>query len=357
MTGRSGRWRGTDHYDWLSAYLYARGIAVATRTMMSSISGSLALILATVLVLSGGPHRPISLTMTWTAFAIGVVGAVLWAVRWPTWKQSLIFGLATNCSIALACLAHPNSQAALMGCIAFATSGAYIAFFHGARVVAYNFVVAATVSVFEAVRLGMSGHPALAVLGLFLILEVNIATPLAIHTLVRALGIDLLSADRDPLTGLLNRRAFHRKLFGLVIARDEVDVYLMVALVDIDDFKSVNDRYGHAAGDQALVEVAQALRATVRESAAIARSGGEEFLIADISSIADPRPLAQRICTAIAALPTAITASVGTACAPLADLHDGAHIPLIDELVRAADSAMYHAKRNGGNRIHHHETS
>lgn len=128
----------------------------------------------------------------------------------------------------------------------------------------------------------------------------------------------------------------------------------MVALIDLDNFKALNDNHGHSAGDEALVQVAQALRANTRDTAVIARSGGEEFLIADTSSALDPTPLAQRICDAVAALPALVTASVGTACAPLDDVYDGTHQPLIDHLVTAADAAMYRAKRNGGNRFHHH---
>jgi diguanylate cyclase (GGDEF)-like protein len=257
----------------------------------------------------------------------------------------------------LACLAHPVPLAALLGCVAFATSGAYIAFFHTTRFVLYNFGVAACVGVIEAVRLAASGSVALAGVDLWLVLQINIALPFAIQWLVRALGVDLLRADRDPLTGLLNRRAFQHKVLGLLAVRGTGDAYLFVALVDLDNFKALNDNHGHSAGDRALVQVAKALQSTTRNTAIIARSGGEEFVIADTMSSLDPTPLAQLICDAIAALPVRVTASVGTACTPLGDVYDGGHQPLIEQLVTAADAAMYHAKRSGGNRIHHHSTS
>ena len=125
----------------------------------------------------------------------------------------------SNTSIALACLAHPNPLAALMGCIAFATSGGYIAFFHTTKYVLYNFAVAASVALVEASRLASSGHVALSGVDLWLVLQVNIALPVAIQTLIRALGTDLVHADQDPLTGLLNRRAFQHKTLGLLMAR------------------------------------------------------------------------------------------------------------------------------------------
>lgn len=293
------------------------------------------------------------MAMTWVAVAGGAAGVALWVWRWPTRAQSIAFALVTNTAIALACLAYPNSLAAVLGCIAFATNGAYLAFFHSTHLVLYNFVVAAAVGVTQATRLAMEGHVALAAVDLYLVAQINIAMPLAIHILVRELGNDLVHADLDPLTGLLNRRAFHHKTLRLLMARPATNRYLVVGLVDLDDFKAVNDAHGHSVGDQALVDVAQALRVAAGETAVIARSGGEEFLIADTAPTGDPSKLAQRICDAVAAQPARVTASVGTVCATLDNARDGAHKVLVDQLIEAADEAMYRAKRNGGNQSHH----
>jgi len=349
-----GWWRQSDHYDWLSGYLAARGMSTPTRALMAFIVASFALCLAALLASRDGPCGTVQVAMTWVAVAGGVGGAVLWMWRWPTRLQALAFAMVVNTSIALACLAHPNPLAALTGCIAFATSGAYIAFFHPTGLVLYNLVVAAGVGLIEALRLTVAGHPALAGVDLWLVVQVNIALPLAIQILVRALGADLVGADRDPLTGLLNRRAFQHKTLGLILARRSLDAYLAVAVIDLDNFKALNDKHGHTAGDQALVHVAQALLATAGYTTVIARSGGEEFHIANTSATKDPTALAQRICAAIAASPARVTASIGTACARLGDHTNDSHQSLIDELVSAADAAMYQAKRRGGNQIHHH---
>ncbi len=324
--------------------------------MMASISASLSLCLVVLLVSTDAPLGALPVAMTWTAFAGGVAGAILWIVRWPTHGQSVAFAVATNTSIALACLAHPNPLAALIGCIAFATSGAYVAFFHTSKYVFYNFTVAAVVALYQAARLAAEGHAGLAAVDFFLVLQVNIALPLAITVLIRALGNDLAHADSDPLTGLLNRRAFQHQVLGLLLARPAPNMFLLVVVIDLDNFKAINDRYGHAAGDQALVQVARALRSSTRETAIIARSGGEEFIVVDTSYASDPAPLAKRLCEAIANLPIPATASVGTAYAPLHHAHDGAYQSLIDNLITAADEAMYNAKRLGGNRSHHHGT-
>ena len=347
------RWWGQpSHYDWLSGYLHARGWSGATRALMASIASSLALGLFALLVTSDGPHGAVPVAMMWAAFAGGVGSAALWTVRWPTEMQSVTFALVNNTSIALVCLVFPEPLAALLGCVAFATSGANLAFFHTSKYVCYNFALAACVAAIAAGRVAASGHPAIAGVDLAVVLQVNIALPLTIRVLIRALGNDLLHADLDPLTGLLNRRAFQHQALGLLLARPVPDMFLLVVMVDLDNFKALNDRYGHAAGDRALSAVGQALRASTRDTAVIARSGGEEFVIADTSLSSDPKPMAARICSAIAHLPNPVTASVGSAAAALHGVHDSDLQPLIERLVDAADAAMYNAKRNGGNRIH-----
>ncbi|GLP73105.1 hypothetical protein TUM20983_02150 [Mycobacterium antarcticum] len=348
-------WLQPSHYDWLSGYLGARGMSGATRAMMASIAGSLAACLVALLASSDGPRAHLPVAMMGMAFVGGVAGAILWTLRWPTPQQSVAFALVTNASIALACLAYPDPMASLVGCIAFATSGGYIAFFHTSKFVVYNFAVAAVVAVHAAVRMAEQGHVALAGVDLFLVLQVNIALPLAIQVVIRALGNDLVHAHLDPLTNLCNRRAFHLEVLGLLVARPSLDMFILVAVIDLDDFKNINDSHGHVVGDRVLVEVANALRASAHDTAVIARSGGEEFIVADTSRTGDAAPLANRICEAIAELPISVTASVGTACAPLEGVPARQHKPLLEYLIGAADNAMYQAKRSGGNGFHHHD--
>jgi len=88
-------------------------------------------------------------------------------------------------------------------------------------------------------------------------------------------------ATTDPLTQLLNRRGFDEELARVlaVTARRQTPHAGMLVLVDLDDFKQINDSYGHAAGDACLIHVADRLRATVRKSDAVARLGGDEFAV------------------------------------------------------------------------------
>ncbi|WP_297734856.1 GGDEF domain-containing protein [Mycobacterium sp.] len=214
-------------------------------------------------------------------------------------------------------------------------------------------MLAGAAGALEAARLIAAGHATLAFTGYFLVLELNVVVPLAIHIVVRALGVDLLRADRDPLTGLLNRRACDRAIIGRMLAgRDHM--FLAVAMVDLDHFKAVNDSRGHAAGDEALVAAARAITAVCQDSAVIGRIGGEEFLIADVVSTERPQGWGHKLCDAVATIPASVTASVGTATLALRSVGCDDAERALRQLVVDADTAMYEAKRCGGNQARHH---
>jgi diguanylate cyclase (GGDEF)-like protein len=152
-------------------------------------------------------------------------------------------------------------------------------------------------------------------------------------------------ASTDALTGLYNHRTFHDRIREeLVRASAEHDTVALVML-DLDDFKKVNDVYGHGVGDQVLLLVADALRASVRASDVVCRVGGEEFAIVmpsgDLRSAA---ALAERVGeelgTIDAAAAGSLTASTGIAVGPL-------HAANPRELVACAEAAMMTAKTRG----------
>ena len=125
-------------------------------------------------------------------------------------------------------------------------------------------------------------------------------------------------------------------------------------MIDLDCFNQLNDNYGHSTGDDALVSVARALGDSTDDTAVICRSGGEEFVIADVWHPDEVGRRAQQLCEVIAALPFGITASVGTAGIHAA-YRTVDRVELLADLIAAADAAMYVAKRRGGNRADHHE--
>ncbi|ORW33176.1 diguanylate cyclase [Mycobacterium paraense] len=346
-------WRQPDHFDWLTGYLQAHGLSANTRRVLAGVSASLALWPVNVLWGQTPFYPRVALTVSTLAGLVGLGMALVWLSRWPTRRQSIVFAMTGSASVAAGCLWQTEPIVALMACSALAVPGGYVAFFHTGRYMALNFCLAGAVGAFEVVRLVFAGDATLAFTGYFLVLELNVIVPFAIQIVVRALGVDLLRADRDPLTGLLNRRACDRAVIGRILAGSD-HMYLAVAMVDLDRFKAVNDSQGHAAGDKALVAAARALTAACLDTSVIGRVGGEEFLIADVVSAEPPHGWGHRLCRAVAAIPAPVTASVGTATLPLRSVGCDDAERAFRQLVAEADTAMYEAKRCGGNRARHH---
>jgi diguanylate cyclase (GGDEF)-like protein len=343
-------WGQPDHYVWFSSYLQARRMVGITRAVMVVTSASLTIIPFALLWSSAPPDGVVRIVLSILSVVVGTGCALLWIVRWPSRSESIAFAITASASIAMAVLSQSDPSIALLACTAFVTVSAYIAIFHTAFLMVANAVVVVVIPIVPAVALATNHDVVRALCEYGLMVVVNIAVPFGIQIIVQALGVDLLNADRDPLTGLLNRRAFYERTGQLVAAHGYSDSHLVVAMIDLDRFKLLNDTEGHAAGDRVLIAVGHGLREHTRASAIVGRVGGEEFLVADV--FVDPRQaaLGQRLCDAVADLPYEITASVGIASARC-DQFVGRHDPnlVINALIASADGAMYDAKRNGGN--------
>ncbi len=157
-------------------------------------------------------------------------------------------------------------------------------------------------------------------------------------------------ASTDALTGLPNRRAMNETLKRMAALAGRTTQPLAAIAFDLDRFKSINDRYGHEAGDAALSAVGESLREHLRESDFAARIGGEEFLVlAPDTDVEGARVLAEKLRDAmgredVAPLLEPLTASFGVAVIPF-------HATSGEALVRRADSACYLAKERGRNRV------
>jgi diguanylate cyclase (GGDEF)-like protein len=158
-------------------------------------------------------------------------------------------------------------------------------------------------------------------------------------------------AERDELTGLLNRRAIVRKAVEFLSRAREGKGTLIIGLIDLDHFKSINDRFGHAVGDQLLQRFAAALRTSLHTREVFGRYGGEEFLVLFPDSTMDQaRQASERLRTGLRDQrlrvddqDVTVTISLGLASYESGDV-------LFDQIARRADIALYVAKTQGRDR-------
>jgi diguanylate cyclase (GGDEF)-like protein len=185
------------------------------------------------------------------------------------------------------------------------------------------------------------------------IVSLSVIATLAAAILVaqRRIAVLVSLAEHDELTGLFNRRASLTRAYRSFHSRGDARKFA-VAMIDLDYFKSINDRFGHGAGDLLLRHFASLTRASVRSGDFVGRIGGEEFLIVMPDADAETaRLVVERLRTATRALPLtfgdnrlSISFSAGVAYVEPQD--DG-----IDGLIQRADGALYAAKNSGRDRV------
>jgi diguanylate cyclase (GGDEF)-like protein len=165
-------------------------------------------------------------------------------------------------------------------------------------------------------------------------------------------------AYNDPLTGLPNRRLLLDRLEYQLAASSRSGRYGALLFIDMDNFKTINDTFGHEAGDQVLKEVARRLLANVRESDTVARLGGDEFVVildglgdtADAAA-AEAAELGNKILDKLAR-PYRLDVQLCTSTPSIGIAMFRGHAASTDQLLRRADEAMYQAKSAGRNRLH-----
>ena len=166
----------------------------------------------------------------------------------------------------------------------------------------------------------------------------------------RAVRFYKMAAATDPLTEVLNRRGFLQGA-ALVMERSRASLApVSVLAFDLDHFKSINDRWGHAVGDTILQLFATVARRTMRADDVIGRFGGEEFVAILPGTLTDAAAVAERVRTAFAAAGAeldgrqiVVTVSAGVAC--------GSPLATVEALIGRADAALYRAKVNGRDRV------
>jgi diguanylate cyclase (GGDEF)-like protein len=345
-------WSQPDQFEGTTTFLRQRGMLRSAQMIMTVVAGSSVLVPLTVLPIQNQPSA-LEAVAGGVAATFTVGATVLFLTRWPTRQESQAGVVIGALGIGGWSLVQPTPGLAALACTAMAVTGGYIAFFHSPRLLLFNAAVALAITTTAALRLAREVNITTAASVFWLNTFLNLSIPLGIWGMSRAIGMYAQRSEEDALTGLLNRRAFTDAVSNRLANAPPAHTHLAVAMVDLDNFKRINDTHGHAVGDRALRAVAELLREHTPADTVVCRAGGEEFLVALTSVISDVRPLAAEFCTAVAGLSPKVTASVGTVSAALHLLTGPDGECLVEELVMIADSAMYAAKRNGGNQAYH----
>jgi diguanylate cyclase (GGDEF)-like protein len=189
-------------------------------------------------------------------------------------------------------------------------------------------------------------------LGAIALLSILLAIPLA-RLAARDVGSLHTAAHRDSLTGLVNRRTFEKHGAVLIASARRRRRSVGALMVDIDHFKQLNDTYGHHAGDEVLEAVAGRISHSVAKTDLVARLGGDEIaLLLGGADLAASQSVAARLRNAVTASPIStnrgpiyVTVSIG------ASATGGADRARLEDVLKAADRALYASKRAGRDRI------
>lgn len=212
----------------------------------------------------------------------------------------------------------------------------------------------AVIAAFLAVVPSLQSEPALSSALMVLRVAVRIAAFLFIAATItrfrRSYDHELFHAHRDRMTGTLNKEVFHRRCAKLIEAAGHTGQTLLLIILDLDDFKAVNNREGHLAGDEVLRAFANGVSSIMRREDLIGRIGGDEFaLLIRVPSIAEGQGFARdihaRLSAVLAGSPYPVTCSMGALLIPPEASRDAR------ELMQAAAQAMYRAKHSGKNAI------
>ncbi|MDJ0392139.1 GGDEF domain-containing protein [Rhodococcus sp. G-MC3] len=342
-------------YEWMTEFQNTHPSGKVIRLIVAMSTINIAIMSFMSIFAVGGPTGPGATWLTLTLCTTNLIIAALWALRpFPGRLGVVSFAVYSDVGVTAA-LSMLDLRNSLLGCVLFAVVGAFVTFFVSPRWVMMHLAFASTVTLTFGALLYFRGD----VDTITLIVQTNVvllgivSIPVTSHIFLTTLSDDARSSVLDPLTGLLNRRGLDAALDDLW-ARGRLDGQCAtVVVVDIDNFKSVNDVYGHDEGDAVICRVADRLVAHISQYGVLGRTGGEEYLAAIVTSRLHIDALIHGIRRALHGdndtVP--VTVSVGAAILYAESNLWYSSADTMQTASRIADSMMYKAKSAGGNRV------
>lgn len=301
-----------------------------------------------------GPRGLEARTIHGAILVSAVVVGWWWSVRpWPGYRSAIAFLLWADVSVIVSAAMSSASSARLCATIHLSLIGVFATFLLGWRILALHCALATSAIVGFTIWGVVHDHATF--FGLYIYyapaLSIVVVLPLVIQAVIeagrRSIGRIAGQAARDSLTGLLNRRGMYAAADSMISTMSANGMLVVAAAIDVDQFKRLNDGHGHSIGDAALRTIANRLRDTIRPADIAARIGGDEFVI--IACFEEESGLESFIGRCADLLVNqvggvVVGTSVGIAWEATTDRHFN-----LDALLHNADSAMYEAKRSGGN--------
>lgn len=220
----------------------------------------------------------------------------------------------------------------------------------GSREGYFAAVIAAFLAVLPGLEAGLFAAPAIIVPRVLIRISAFLFLAATIISFRRSYDRELFHAHRDRMTGTLNKAVFQKRCAAAIQDAAHTGQTLLLVLLDLDDFKAVNNREGHQAGDDVLRTFARGMSTLMRREDLVGRIGGDEFsLLVRVPSIAEGQGVARDIHTRLTEILTHssiyVTCSMGAVLIP-------SDVPRDDtELMHLADQAMYRAKQTGKNAV------
>ena len=356
-TGLLSRWWSLAYDgEWFPRFLAARSMLGTARVVVTFWCAVFVALAVLAQFVKGGATELPERLAAGAACMIALYCMIRWSLgrSWPSHHQSVRFVSLTNICLSLILLAGIHSSfLALTGTVLFVVVANYSSVFHSPRIVTAQITGALFVVALLTIRAvtDPDTDSSLSVSTGFVIGCVIASAAMTVHFLVLYLTDDARHSWRDPLTAALNRRGLHnvwQQLFGVGELQGHV---VLAVVIDVDSFKSVNDKLGHAEGDRMLVTVGRRLNSVVGEVGLVARTGGDEFVIL---MPVEPRRIEQTVVDIHNSISRpagrqSISVSVGASVWLSSTIPDASGT--IDRILADADNAMYRAKRRGGDQV------